>query len=293
MLDLLPLILFLVVCLFLMAGFPVALTLAGVSLLFAGIGELAGVFDPAFISLIPNRIYGILVNQNLFAVPLFVFMGSMLEKSRIAEDLLKNMEIVFARLPGGLGISVILVGMLLAASTGIVGATVVTMGILSLPTMLKAGYKPSLACGTLCATGTLGQIIPPSICLVLLGEVISNAYQQSQLNAGVFAPDFVSIGDLFAGAIIPGLLLVAAYATYVLLVAILNPEAAPSVKQQEKVNRRDLLVALVKGLFPPVILMVAVLGSILMGIATPTEAASVGAIGAILLAMSRNDCASK
>ena len=270
-----------------MAGFPVALTLAGVSLLFAGIGELAGVFDPAFISLIPNRIYGILVNQNLFAVPLFVFMGSMLEKSRIAEDLLKNMEIVFARLPGGLGISVILVGMLLAASTGIVGATVVTMGILSLPTMLKAGYKPSLACGTLCATGTLGQIIPPSICLVLLGEVISNAYQQSQLNAGVFAPDFVSIGDLFAGAIIPGLLLVAAYATYVLLVAILNPEAAPSVKQQEKVNRRDLLVALVKGLFPPVILMVAVLGSILMGIATPTEAASVGAIGAILLAMSR------
>ena len=188
-----------------MAGFPVALTLAGVSLLFAGIGELAGVFDPAFISLIPNRIYGILVNQNLFAVPLFVFMGSMLEKSRIAEDLLKNMEIVFARLPGGLGISVILVGMLLAASTGIVGATVVTMGILSLPTMLKAGYKPSLACGTLCATGTLGQIIPPSICLVLLGEVISNAYQQSQLNAGVFAPDFVSIGDLFAGAKTPAL----------------------------------------------------------------------------------------
>lgn len=270
-----------------MAGYPVALTLAGVSLLFAGLGELAGVFDPAFISLIPNRIYGILVNQNLFAVPLFVFMGSMLEKSRIAEDLLKNMEIVFARLPGGLGISVILVGMLLAASTGIVGATVVTMGILSLPSMLKAGYRPSLACGTLCATGTLGQIIPPSICLVLLGEVISNAYQQSQLNAGVFAPDFVSIGDLFAGAIVPGLILVGAYAAYVFAVAAINPEAAPSTKEHKNIARGELFAALLKGLFPPVLLMVAVLGSILLGVATPTEAASVGAIGAMLLAMSR------
>ncbi len=270
-----------------MAGYPVALTLAGVSLLFAGLGELAGVFDPAFISLIPNRIYGILVNQNLFAVPLFVFMGSMLEKSRIAEDLLKNMEIVFARLPGGLGISVILVGMLLAASTGIVGATVVTMGILSLPSMLNAGYRPSLACGTLCATGTLGQIIPPSICLVLLGEVISNAYQQSQLNAGVFAPDFVSIGDLFAGAIIPGLILVGAYAAYVLIVAIMDPDAAPSAQSHKKVSSKELVAALAKGLFPPVLLMVAVLGSILIGVATPTEAASVGAIGAMLLALSR------
>ena len=263
-----------------------ALTLAGVSLLFAGIGEIAGVFDPAFISLIPNRIYGILVNQNLFAVPLFVFMGSMLEKSRIAEDLLKNMEVVFRGLPGGLGISVILVGMLLAASTGIVGATVVTMGILSLPSMLRAGYQPALACGTLCATGTLGQIIPPSICLVLLGEVISNAYQQSQLNAGVFAPDFVSIGDLFAGAIIPGLLLVIAYGLYVFLVAMVKPELAPGA-ETDGAKESDLLTALLKGLFPPVILMVAVLGSILMGIATPTEAASVGALGAMALAGSR------
>ena len=263
-----------------------ALTLAGVSLLFAGIGEIAGVFDPAFISLIPNRIYGILVNQNLFAVPLFVFMGSMLEKSRIAEDLLKNMEVVFRGLPGGLGISVILVGMLLAASTGIVGATVVTMGILSLPSMLRAGYQPALACGTLCATGTLGQIIPPSICLVLLGEVISNAYQQSQLNAGVFAPDFVSIGDLFAGAIIPGLLLVIAYGLYVFLVAMVKPELAPGA-ETDGAEESDLLTALLKGLFPPVILMVAVLGSILMGIATPTEAASVGALGAMALAASR------
>jgi len=264
----------------------VALTLAGVSLLFAGIGEIAGVFDPAFISLIPNRIYGILVNQNLFAVPLFVFMGSMLEKSRIAEDLLKNMEVVFRGLPGGLGISVILVGMLLAASTGIVGATVVTMGILSLPSMLRAGYQPALACGTLCATGTLGQIIPPSICLVLLGEVISNAYQQSQLNAGVFAPDFVSIGDLFAGAIIPGLLLVIAYGLYVFLVAMVKPELAPGA-ETDGAQESDLLTALLKGLFPPVFLMVAVLGSILMGIATPTEAASVGALGAMALAASR------
>ena len=263
-----------------------ALTLAGVSLLFAGIGEIAGVFDPAFISLIPNRIYGILVNQNLFAVPLFVFMGSMLEKSRIAEDLLKNMEVVFRGLPGGLGISVILVGMLLAASTGIVGATVVTMGILSLPSMLRAGYQPALACGTLCATGTLGQIIPPSICLVLLGEVISNAYQQSQLNAGVFAPDFVSIGDLFAGAIIPGLLLVIAYGLYVFVVAMVKPELAPGA-ETDGAQESDLLTALLKGLFPPVILMVAVLGSILMGIATPTEAASVGALGAMALAASR------
>lgn len=263
-----------------------ALTLAGVSLLFAGIGEIAGVFDPAFISLIPNRIYGILVNQNLFAVPLFVFMGSMLEKSRIAEDLLKNMEVVFRGLPGGLGISVILVGMLLAASTGIVGATVVTMGILSLPSMLRAGYQPALACGTLCATGTLGQIIPPSICLVLLGEVISNAYQQSQLNAGVFAPDFVSIGDLFAGAIIPGLLLVIAYGLYVFMVAMVRPELAPGA-ETDGAKESDLLTALLKGLFPPVFLMVAVLGSILMGIATPTEAASVGALGAMALAASR------
>ena len=271
-----------------MVGYPVALTLSGVSLLFAAIGAFAGVFDSAFISLIPNRIFGILVNPNLFAVPLFVFMGSMLEKSRIAEDLLKNMELVFGRLPGGLGIAVILVGMLLAASTGIVGATVVTMGILSLPTMLNAGYRPSLACGTLCATGTLGQIIPPSICLVLLGEVISNAYQQSQLNAGVFAPDFVSIGDLFAGAIIPGFLLVISYGLYVFVVAIVRPDDAPSVKEvAADISAFELLKALFKGLLPPVLLMVAVLGSILLGIATPTEAASVGALGAMLLALSR------
>jgi len=282
--ELIPIFFFLVVCLVLMAGYPVALTLTGVSLLFAGLGSLGGVFDTAYISLIPNRIYGLLVNQNLFAVPLFVFMGTMLERSRIAEDLLKNMALVFGRFPGGLGISVVLVGMLLAASTGIVGATVVTMGILSLPTMMKAGYKPSLACGTLCATGTLGQIIPPSICLVLLGEVISNAYQQSQLNAGIFAPDFVSIGDLFAGAIVPGLLLVAGYASYMFVIALLKPESAPPMPADELDADANVFAALLKGLLPPILLMVAVLGSILLGIATPTEAASVGAVGAMILA---------
>jgi tripartite ATP-independent transporter DctM subunit len=273
-----------------MMGYPVALTLAGVSVFFAGLGVLSGNFDEAYISLIPNRIYGVLVNQNLFAVPLFVFMGSMLEKSRIAEDLLKNMALVFGRIPGGLGISVIVVGMLLAASTGIVGATVVTMGILSLPTMLNTGYRPSLACGTLCATGTLGQIIPPSICLVLLGEVISNAYQQSQLNQGVFAPDFVSIGDLFAGAIIPGLLLVLAYAAYVFTVALFRPHDVPQVElDQTKLTKSEIGLALVKGLLPPVLLMIVVLGSILAGIATPTEAAGVGALGAILLALAKRE----
>ena len=288
--ELLPLFFFVVVCLVLMMGYPVALTLAGVSILFAGLGVLSGNFDAAYISLIPNRIYGVLVNQNLFAVPLFVFMGSMLEKSRIAEDLLKNMALVFGRIPGGLGISVIVVGMLLAASTGIVGATVVTMGILSLPTMLNTGYRPSLACGTLCATGTLGQIIPPSICLVLLGEVISNAYQQSQLNQGVFAPDFVSIGDLFAGAIIPGLLLVLAYAAYVFTVALFRPHDVPQVElDHTKLTKSEIGFALMKGLLPPVLLMIAVLGSILVGIATPTEAAGVGALGAILLALAKRE----
>jgi len=284
----LPIVLFAAICLVLMMGYPVALSLAGVSLIFAGIGSVTGVFDSAFISLIPNRIYGILINQNLYAVPLFVFMGAMLEKSKIAEDLLSNMAIVFRGVPGGLGLSVVLVGMLLAASTGIVGATVVTMGILSLPTMIKAGYKPSLAAGTLCATGTLGQIIPPSICLVLLGEVMSNAYQQSQLNSGNFAPDFISIGDLFAGAIVPGLILVFSYAAYIFAIAILRPSDAPAMEKSEaEAEDVSVIFALIKGLLPPVFLMIAVLGSILSGLATPTEAASVGAFGAMLLTLLR------
>ncbi|MCB1671632.1 MAG: TRAP transporter large permease subunit [Pseudomonadales bacterium] len=271
-----------------MLGYPVAFTLAGVSLLFAAIGGLVGAFDTAFVAIIPNRIYGIITNQNLLAVPLFVYMGVMLEKSRLAEELLDNMARIFGRLPGGLGISVVIVGMLLAASTGIVGATVVTMGILSLPTMLKRGYSADFACGTLCATGTLGQIIPPSICLVLLGEVLSSAYQQSQLGSGVFSPDVVTIGDLFAGALLPGLLLVLLYGLYVFITAVVRPDRAPALERNEALGSESaatLLLLLLKGLLPPVLLIVAVLGSILAGVATPTEAASVGAIGASLLAL--------
>ena len=289
--EFLSVVFFLAVCVFLMLGYPVALTLLGVSLGFAGLGNLFGFFDGAYLSLIPNRLYGIFTNQNLFAVPLFVFMGSMLEKSRIAEDLLRNMAIVFRSLPGGLGVSVVVVGMLLAASTGIVGATVVTMGILSLPSMLKNGYPSSLACGTLCATGTLGQIIPPSICLVLLGEVISNSYQQAQLAQGNFAPDFVSIGDLFAGAIVPGLILVFAYGTYVFVMALIDKSGSikrgKEVALAEEEVSANVWVSLLKGLLPPIVLIVAVLGSILAGMATPTEAASVGALGAMLLALLR------
>ncbi|MGI9250010.1 MAG: TRAP transporter large permease [Pseudohongiellaceae bacterium] len=287
--ELLPLLFFATICLALMTGYPVALVLAGVSILFAGVASLFGGFDDAYFNLIPNRIYSILINQNLLAIPLFVFMGIMLQRSRIAEDLLKNMAIVMGRFPGGLGVSVVVVGMLLAASTGIVGATVVTMGILSLPVMLKSGYSARLATGTVCATGTLGQIIPPSICLVLLGEVMANAYQQAQLSSGSYAPVSVSIGDLFAGAVIPGLLLVGCYASYIALSALFRPSVAPRIKHDDPADAEvSLSHALINGLLPPVMLMVAVLGSILGGLATPTEAASVGAAGAMLLAAVRN-----
>ena len=285
--EFLSIIFFAVLCLCLMLGYPVALTLLGVSLGFAGAGNLLGIFDSAYIALIPNRLYGIFTNQNLFAVPLFVFMGSMLEKSRIAEELLRNMAAVFRGLPGGLGVSVVVVGMLLAASTGIVGATVVTMGMLSLPSLLKNGYKAPLACGTICATGTLGQIIPPSICLVLLGEVISNSYQQAQLAQGIFAPDFVSIGDLFAGALLPGLILVFAYGTYVFVMALFSETTIKSESTVSVTAGEGVWLTLLKGLLPPVLLIIAVLGSILGGLATPTEAASVGALGAIVLALAR------
>jgi tripartite ATP-independent transporter DctM subunit len=287
--ELLPLLFFLTICVALMLGYPVAFTLMGVSFFCAGIGMGFGVFDGAYLSLIPNRLYGVLTNQNLIAIPLFIFMGTMLEKSNIAEALLKNMSLVFMGLPGGLGISTVVVGTLLAASTGIVGATVVAMGILSLPTMLRAGYKPSLAAGTICATGTLGQIIPPSICLVLLGEVVSNAFQQSQLNAGEFNGGFVSIGDLFAGALVPGMILVSIYALYLCCVGLVKPEFAPVIEADEKRAVKSTFFALIKGLFPPLFLMIVVLGSIVVGIATPTEAASVGAIGAVLLALLKRE----
>jgi len=279
--EFMPLIMFLAVCAVLMLGYPVAFTLSGVALMFALIGTLTGQFDTAFLEALPNRLFGIMGNQILIAVPLFVFMGVMLEKSRIAENLLKTMGGLFGGLRGGLAISVILVGMLLAASTGIIGATVVTMGLITLPTMLKNRYSPSLATGTICATGTLGQIIPPSMALILLADVLSSAYQQAQLKMGIFSPETISVADLFMGALIPGLLLVLGYMVYVLVLAWLKPETAPAMEKSD-----DTVTALdaIKQMAPPLLLIIAVLGSILSGIATPTEAAGVGAVGATLLA---------
>lgn len=281
MLEFLPIIMFLVVCGALMLGYPVAFTLAGTALLFAAVASLLGELDIQLLLLYPDRIYnGTLTNTTLIAVPLFVFMGVMLEKSKIAEQLLEKMGHACARLPAGLGLAVIVVGVLMAASTGIVGATVVTMGLMSLPTMLKRGYDPALAAGTICATGTLGQIIPPSIALVLLGDVLSSAYQQAQLAQGVFNAKPVSVGDLFVGALLPGLLLVLLYLVYLMVVGRLRPAAAPAFCDEHRVSARELLI----GILPPILLIVLVLGSIIGGIATPTEAAGVGALAAIGLA---------
>lgn len=278
MAELIPFIMFLAVCLVLMAGYPVALSLAGTALLFALAGAVTGHFDMAFLMALPNRLFGTIENTTLIAVPLFIFMGVMLEKSKLSEDLLESMADLFGGFKSGLGISVVLVGALLAASTGIVGATVVTMGLMSLPTMLKRGYSPSQATGVIAATGTLGQIIPPSIALVLLGDTLSGAYQQAQLNMGIFTPKTVSIGDLFLGAIIPGLLLVIFYCLY--LVVFSRP--TPVDNGQHVINRS--LSRAMKNLLPPVFLIITVLGSILTGLATPTEAAGVGAFGATVLA---------
>ena len=279
-----PILLFLAVFVVLLLGYPVALSLAGTALIAAGIGILTGSFDAALLYAMPNRLFGIVANQTLMAVPLFVLMGVTLEKTRIAEQLLDAMSRAFGRFPGGLGVSVTLVGMLMAASTGIVGATVVTMGLMALPAMLKARYQVPLATGTICATGTLGQIIPPSIALVLLGDVLSNAYQQAQLSLGIFNARTVSVGDLFAGAMVPGLMLVVLYTAYIVLTAVTHPEKAPPVRAEE-INARELLVSI----FPPLLLMAAVLGSILGGLATPTEAAGVGAMGALILAAIRRE----
>jgi tripartite ATP-independent transporter DctM subunit len=282
LIELIPLLMFVAICIFLMFGYPVAFTLAGVALAFAGVGILSGLFDPNLLKSFPSRLYGIMNNYTLVAVPLFVFMGGILERSRLAEDLLENMSKACGRLPGGLGISVVLVGAMLAASTGIVGATVVTMGLMSLPLMLKRGYAPSFACGTICATGTLGQIIPPSIVLVLLGDVLSSAYQQAQLKLGIFNPKTISVGDLFIAAIMPGLVLVALYILYVLFAAWLRPSIVPRVEIPE--GNKVSLWRLIVSLLPVLLLIGLLLGSILIGAATPTEAAGVGALGACVLA---------
>ncbi len=261
--ELMPLILFITLFGLLMAGFPVAFTLGGVSIFF---GVLTFGFD--FFNLLPLRIWGVMSNFVLLAVPLFVFMGVMLEKSGIAEELLETMALLFGRLRGGLAISVVIVGALLAASTGIVGATVVTMGLMSLPTMLKRGYSAELASGVICASGTLGQIIPPSIVLVLLGSILN-----------------VPVGDLFIGALIPGLVLVGLYLLWIVIIAIFKPEKAPSMPLEilAQFKGKAMAARIFKAFLPPFALIVTVLGSILAGFASPTEAAAVGALGAIIL----------
>lgn len=274
----LALVLFSVVCCLLMLGFPVAFTLAGVSLAFAAIGMGLGFFDPGFIMALPDRVFGIMTNQMLMAVPLFVLMGVLLEKSKIAENMLKQMAKLMSQLPAGLGLSVIFVGSLLAASTGIVGATVVTMGLISLPAMLKANYPPSLATGLVCATGTLGQIIPPSIALVLLADILSSAYSESQLNSGVFSPETLSVGEFFVAAVVPGLILVICYLLYLLSQGTRLKPGDISVSAMPSIG------SLMLTLLPPLMLIFLVLGTIILGVATPTEAAAVGAFGALILA---------
>ena len=280
-------LLFFSVILLLMAGFPVAFTLGGVALIFAGIGLMTGNFDAGYLNALPSRLYGTMTNETLMAVPLFIFMGITLEKAKIAEDLLETMSALFGDFRGGLAISVILVGMLLAASTGIVGATVVTMGLLSLPSMIKRDYAQSLSTGVIAASGTLGQIIPPSIVLVLLGDVLSSAYTDAQTSQGAWSIETISVGDLFVGAIVPGLILVSSYLLYVLIVSFLNPESMPSQTESSATKRINLGV-LITVLFPPLFLILAVLGSIIFGLATITEAAGVGAAGAVLLAYSKD-----
>lgn len=271
------------VCVLLLFGFPVALTLAGTALLFAGGGVIAGYFDASFVGALPGRMFGTVTNETLVAVPLFILMGVTLERAKIAEELLTAMASGLGDRTGGLAISVVIVGALLAASTGIVGATVVTMGVLALPSMLRAGYNPSLATGLICATGTLGQIIPPSIALVLLGDIMSTAYQQAQLQSGIINTQTVSVGDLFVGSFIPGLVLVALYLGYVLFMAWRDPSSCPAPEQ-----RSTQKLSLVGAVLPPLLLITIVLGSIIVGAATPTEAAGVGAVGALILAAYRS-----
>ena len=267
---------------FLLSGIPAGFVLSGNALLFALLGSQIGFFDTAFLQAIPNRIFGIMSNQNLLAVPLFIFMGLILEKTKIAEELLESMNKLYSNTSGGLAISVVLVGVLMGASTGIVGASVVTLGLLSLPVMLKNNYPKSLSCGVICASGTLGQIIPPSLVLILLADVISSAYQQAQLNMGIFSPETVTISDLFAGALLPGLLLPMIYIFYIKSLKI----NSKTILHNKDTSISD--VNIVRSLIAPIFLIIIVLGSIIFGIATPSEAASLGAVGAILLSILKN-----
>ena len=276
----LALALFASVCFLLLFGFPVALTLGGTALLFASFGVIAGHFDASFVAALSGRIFGTITNETLVAVPLFILMGVTLERAKIAEELLTAMANALGNRTGGLGMAVIIVGALLAASTGIVGATVVTMGVLALPSMLRAGYDPKLATGLICATGTLGQIIPPSIALVLLGDIMSTAYQQAQLQSGIINTQTVSVGDLFIGSLVPGIVLVGLYLSYLLFVGWRNPASCPPPEEDMGSAATNVIGAII----PPLALITVVLGSIILGAATPTEAAGVGAVGAMVLA---------
>lgn len=278
--EIIPLLLLVLVCAALVLGYPVALTLAGVSILFSLLCIPAGIFDPDIFKSIPLRIFGIMNNVTLLAVPLFIFMGTILEKSGIAGRMLENMALAFKNFRGGLSISIIVVGALLAASTGIVGATVVTMGLMSLPVLIQQGYKKDFSSGLVAATGTLGQIIPPSIALVLLGDVMSNAYQRAQNNMGIFSQKTVTVGDLFIGAIVPGILICSSYLLYTIYQNSknVNIQFLPNLASPPKTE-------ILKTLALPLVLIVLVLGSIIAGIATPTEAAAIGAMGAMIIAL--------
>lgn len=284
--EILALVMFFAIIGVLMLGFPVAFALAGTSLFFGTLGFMLGVFDVSNLSSLAPRYIGVMLNEVLVAVPLFIFMGMMLERSKIAEQLLITMGRMFGSLRGGLGLSVIIVGALLAASTGIVGATVVTMGLLSLPAMMRAGYSPKLATGVICASGTLGQIVPPSTVLIFMGDMLAGVNAQVQMSKGNFAPTPVSVGDLFAGAFIPGLMLIGLYMAWMIFKAIFHPQSCPALEVTDE-ERRSLWKDIITALVPPLLLIIAVLGSILAGIATPTESASVGAVGAMVLAAFR------
>ena len=284
--EILALVMFFAIIGVLMLGFPVAFALAGTSLFFGALGFMLGVFDVSNLSSLAPRYIGVMLNEVLVAVPLFIFMGMMLERSKIAEQLLITMGRMFGSLRGGLGLSVIIVGALLAASTGIVGATVVTMGLLSLPAMMRAGYSPKLATGVICASGTLGQIVPPSTVLIFMGDMLAGVNAQVQMSKGNFAPTPVSVGDLFAGAFIPGLMLIGLYMAWMIFKAIFHPQSCPALEVTDE-ERRSLWKDIITALVPPLLLIIAVLGSILAGIATPTESASVGAVGAMVLAAFR------